>query len=70
MNVQEIIVAVLVLICLGIVLRKIFLFFKHAEENDNPCANCSSGCDLRQMMDEKKQQCRKESTQKKKNCCG
>ncbi|MEG2514292.1 MAG: FeoB-associated Cys-rich membrane protein [Bacteroidaceae bacterium] len=59
MSLQEIIVIAIVFFCVNYVGYSIFRYFKNAKENKNPCANCSSGCDLKRMMDEKKKECSK-----------
>lgn len=32
-------------------------FFRRVKENDNPCASCASGCELKDMMDKKRKEC-------------
>lgn len=69
-GVQEIIVIAVVCFCLSFVGRRLFLFFKGTASGKNPCANCASGCELRRILEEKKQECIKNQHKKKKNCCG
>lgn len=38
-------------------------FFRRVKENDNPCASCASGCELKDMMEKKQKEC----SSKKKN---
>ncbi len=38
-------------------------FFRRVKENDNPCASCASGCELKDMMEKKRKEC---SSKKKK----
>jgi len=40
------------------------------KEEDNPCAHCTNGCDLKRMMEEKQQRCKDKLKKKKKSCCG
>lgn len=70
MNWQELIVWILVIVCVVEIVRRVILFFQRTKENDNPCATCSTGCDLKRMMDEKQQECRQERKKPNKNCCG
>ncbi|WP_321480480.1 hypothetical protein [uncultured Bacteroides sp.] len=70
MNWQEWIVIILVILCFGEILRRIYLFFLRSKENDDPCANCASGCELKDLLDEKKKKCRDKPVKPKKNCCG
>lgn len=67
---QEIIVGIIVLICLIEVTRRTIRFFRTARDNDNPCASCSTGCDLKRMFDEKQQQCKSGQKPPDKKCCG
>ncbi|WP_321332694.1 hypothetical protein [uncultured Bacteroides sp.] len=70
MNWQNWVVIILVILCFGEVSRRIYLFFRRAEDNDNPCANCASGCELKDMMEKKQKKCKDKATKSKKNCCG
>lgn len=42
---QEIIVGIIVLCCMGIAISRIAQYFKRIKRKDNPCEGCS-GCDL------------------------
>lgn len=72
MNWQSIIVGIIVLFCLFEIIRRTLKFFRSAKANDNPCASCASGCDLKRMFDEKQQDCRSKQKKgsNKKKCCG
>ena len=69
-NWQEWVVGVLVVLCIARIIYGIFLFFRRTRESENPCDSCVSGCDLKDMMEKKRQErgVKKKST--KKNCCG
>lgn len=34
-----------------------FIFFRRTRESENPCDSCVSGCDLKDMMEKKRQEC-------------
>ena len=70
MSTQEWIVAVIVLLCAIEVGRRIIRFFFFAKNDDNPCANCAGGCDLKRMLDEKQHKCKGELKDNNKKCCG
>lgn len=69
MSLQEVIVSAIVFFCVFYVGNRIVIFFKGANQNENPCANCTTGCELRDLMEKKKKQCREEKKTKKKNHC-
>ena len=69
-NWQEWVVGVLVVLCIARVIYGIFLFFRHTRENQNPCENCVSGCELKGMMEKKRRECDVKKKSTKKNCCG
>lgn len=54
---QGIVVALLLLGSLVYVGYKLYLFFRGIRKNDNPCENCVSGCELRDMMARKRKEC-------------
>jgi hypothetical protein len=70
MSLQELIVSAIVFFCVFYVGNRIVLFFRNSNNNENPCSSCTSGCELRDMMEKKKQQCREQKKGKKKSCCG
>lgn len=70
MNWQEWIVGLLVMLCVLRIVYGFYRFFRRSKGNANPCANCVSGCELKDMMEKRKQECRTEQKSKKKNCCG
>jgi hypothetical protein len=70
MTIQDWIVALIVLLCAIEIGRRIVRFFRPAKNDDNPCANCVSGCDLKRLSDEKPQIYRKDQKKGNKKCCG
>ena len=70
MSWQEWVVAVLVVLCVLRLIYSVRLFFRRAKSDDNPCANCASGCKLKELMEKRKQECRTKKKSTKKNCCG
>ena len=65
-NWQEWVVGVLIVLCIARVIYGIYLFFRRTRESENPCDSCVSGCDLKDMMEKKRQECgvKKKSTKK------
>ena len=57
MNWQEWVVGLLIVLCVARILYGIYLFFRRVKENDNPCASCASGCELKDMMEKKQKEC-------------
>ena len=70
MNWQEWVVGLLIVLCVVRLVYSLRLFFRRARNNDNPCANCASGCELKDMMEKRKDECREKKRSTKKNCCG
>lgn len=68
-NWQECIVAISVGICVLWIMHNIYLFFHRIKKKQNPCDNCVSGCELKKMMDKKKEECIERDKKIKKNCC-
>ena len=48
----------------------IYNFFRSTKNNENPCASCASGCELKRQLDKKQQECKVTKKHPKKNCCG
>ncbi|NCC10283.1 MAG: hypothetical protein EOM31_07205 [Bacteroidia bacterium] len=65
---QEIVVALLLLGSLVYAGYKLYLFFRGIRKNDNPCENCVSGCELRDMMDKRRKECGEKAKKEKKKC--
>ena len=57
MNWQEWVVGLLIILCVARILYGIYVFFRRVKENDNPCASCASGCELKDMMEKKRKEC-------------
>ena len=70
MNWQEWVVGLLIILCVARILYGIYVFFRRVKENDNPCASCASGCELKDMMEKKRKECSSKKKNTKKNCCG
>ena len=68
MSLQELIVSAIVFFCVFYVGNRIVLFFRNSNNNENPCSSCTSGCELRDMMEKKKQQCSELKRNEKKKC--
>lgn len=68
-NWQEWVVAILLLLCVVRIGMSIYSFFRRANEKDNPCAGCASGCELKRLYDEKRDECSKKRKKTKKSCC-
>lgn len=43
---QMILVYLIILVCIGLVIRSLVVFFKKSSESSNPCAGCSEHCAL------------------------
>lgn len=62
-NWQHWTVAILLFLCFVWIGRKFYLFFYRIKDKDNPCENCATGCELKQLMDEKRLKCNSSSTE-------
>ena len=69
-NWQGWVVALLLLFCAVRIGMSIYSFFRRAREGGNPCDTCATGCELKQLLDEKCAGCSKDRKKKKKSCCG
>lgn len=71
MSWQGIIVGIVVLLCLIEVVRRVLRFFRSTAKNNDPCAGCPNECELKRMLDAKKQTCGMDRKGKKhKKGCG
>lgn len=70
MSLQEIIVIAIVFFCVNYVGIRIVNYFRNVKSGKNPCASCTSGCELQRMLEEKKEKCSKIQQKPNKNCCG
>lgn len=66
---QQWVVIGLLLLCLARIGWGIYVFFRRARNKENPCDSCVSGCDLKHLMDEKREKCKTERKSTKKKCC-
>lgn len=70
MNWQEWTVAFLLLLCGVYLVRWGYTFFVRTRKKENPCAGCTTGCELKRLYEEKRASCSKERKVPKKKCCG
>ncbi|MDR0658855.1 MAG: hypothetical protein LBG18_08000 [Mediterranea sp.] len=70
MTIQEWIVAIIMLLCVIGAGRCVVRFLRSARNDDDPCANCAGGCDLKRLSDEKRQRCGESQKKGNKKCCG
>ena len=69
MDYQDIIV---ILVGIGSLLWigvRIYRSFKSVGDNGSHCANCPTGCELHQKLQEKRRTCEKNQGGSKKSCC-
>lgn len=69
-NWQEWVVGLLLLLCAVRIGQNIYAFFRRTKEKKNPCANCATGCELKQLYDKKRNKCSEERKDTKKKRCG
>ena len=68
-NWQEWIVGILIVLCVSRIVYSVFIFFRRAKENNNPCLTCVSGCELKNLLEKKRMECKGEKKSIKKKCC-
>lgn len=68
-NWQEWVVALLLLLCLVRVGQGFLTFFKRSSRSKNPCDSCVTGCELRDLLEKKRQTCQSAKKEKEKKCC-
>lgn len=66
---QEWAVALLIILCIIRMIYGICVFFRRTKNNENPCAGCVSGCDLKSQLEQKQQECKTTRKSSKKKCC-
>lgn len=64
MSLQEIIVIAIVFFCVNYIGIRVVNYFRNIKQGKNPCATCTSGCELKRMYEEKKEECGR-----KQQCC-
>lgn len=69
-NWQEWVVGLLLLLCLFRIGQSVRVFFHRVKEKKNPCENCTTGCELKQLYDKKRSKCSEDRENTNKNCCG
>lgn len=67
---QEWVVALLLLLCAVRIGKGIYVFFHRMKKNNNPCENCASGCELKDLYNKKRATCSDVRKKEKKSCCG
>lgn len=63
-------VALILLLCVVRIGRGIYVFFRGIKEKRNPCENCATGCELKQLYEKKRAECGDKRKETKKKCCG
>ncbi|NDW11385.1 hypothetical protein D0T50_00585 [Bacteroides sp. 214] len=71
MSWQGVITLLIVVLCFAEIIRRIIRFFHPTqEEKENPCLTCSTGCDLKELLEKKRNACKEEekANKEKKKC--
>lgn len=68
-NWQEWVVVLLLLLCIIRISQRIYVFFRRTKEKNNPCANCATGCELKNLFEKKRTECSLNQKEINKNCC-
>ncbi|WP_300647729.1 hypothetical protein [uncultured Bacteroides sp.] len=63
-------VAFILLLCIVRIGQGIYVFFRKVKEKHNPCENCITGCELKQLYEKKRSGCTQKKKEVKKKCCG
>ena len=69
-NWQNWAVALILLLCIVRIGQSIYSFFRGVKEKRNPCANCATGCELKNLYEKKRSEGSEERKETKKKCCG
>lgn len=69
-NWQTWVVAIILLLCVIRIGQSVYSFSRKVKEKRNPCEDCASGCELKQLYDKKRSECSAQRKETKKNCCG
>ena len=59
-NWQNWAVALILLLCIVRIGQSIYSFFRGVKEKRNPCANCATGCELKNLYEKKRSECSEE----------
>ena len=49
--------------------QRVYAFFMKVKEKRNPCENCATGCELKQLYEKKRLECSDGKKEIKKKCC-
>lgn len=69
-NWQSWIVALILLLCIIRIGQGVYVFFRKVKEKRNPCENCATGCELKELYEKKRNECSGGRKETKKKCCG
>lgn len=69
-NWQSWVVALVLLLCVIRIGQRIYSFYRTIKEKRNPCENCATGCELKELYDKKRAECSGARKETKKKCCG
>ena len=53
-NWQNWAVALILLLCIVRIGQRVYAFFMKVKEKRNPCENCATGCELKQLYEKKR----------------
>ena len=67
---QQIVVIILLTLCVIRIALSIYTFFRKTNDKANPCDTCPTGCELKNMLDKKRDECHNSRKENKKKCCG
>lgn len=68
-NWQNWAVALILLLCIVRIGQRVYAFFMKVKEKRNPCKNCATGCELKQLYEKKRLECSDGKKEIKKKCC-
>lgn len=68
-NWQNWVVGLLLVLCAFRIGQRIYVFFRDVKEKRNPCKNCATGCELKNLYDKKRIGCSQDRKDAKKKCC-
>ena len=67
---QSWVVILLLLFCSVRISISIYSFFRNSNKRDNPCAHCTSTCNLKRKPDKKHKDLCPLTKKRRKSCCG
>ena len=68
-NWQNWAVALILLLCIVRIGQRVYAFFMKVREKRNPCENCATCCELKQLYEKKRSECSDGKKEIKKKCC-